>query len=118
MHVKLCSNSPAHEIKLEFLDLFFSDSTSFIPCDIMERLFFSSVFAFAMIQPRAKLGLLFLPIMIEARVFVPLILLSDLFFGIFRLPGDNVGRFAHLGGALFGFIILWYWKKNQFKRWY
>ncbi len=73
--------------------------------------------AFAMLQPKAKMGLLFLPIMIEARVFIPLILAADLFFGVFRIPGDNVGRFAHLGGALFGFIILWFWKRNQFKRW-
>ncbi len=73
--------------------------------------------AFAMLRPHAKIGLLLLPIMIEARVLILLTLAADFFFGVFRMPGDNIGRFAHLGGALFGFIILWFWKKNQFKRW-
>lgn len=78
---------------------------------------FGVMVAFATLQPRAKLGMMFIPIMLEARFFIPIILSIDLFFGIFRMPGDNIGRFAHLGGALVGFIIIWYWKKNQFKRW-
>ncbi len=73
--------------------------------------------AYAVLQPKAKMGLLFIPIFIEARIFIPLLLLSDLFFGVFRMPGDNTGHFAHIGGAIFGFIIMWYWKNNQFKRW-
>jgi len=28
-----------------------------------------------------------------------------------------VAHFAHVGGALIGFIIAWYWKQNQFKQW-
>ncbi len=33
--------------------------------------------------------------------------------------GDGVAHYAHIGGALFGFLIMWYWKKNQFNsnRW-
>ena len=40
-----------------------------------------------------------------------------LFFGATSYSIGNVAHFAHVGGALIGFIIAWYWKKNQFKRW-
>ena len=30
--------------------------------------------------------------------------------------GDRVAHFAHIGGALTGFLIMWYWKKNQFNK--
>jgi len=33
--------------------------------------------------------------------------------------GGNIAHFAHVGGALIGFLMMWYWKKNSFndKRW-
>ncbi len=74
--------------------------------------------AFGVLQPKAKMGLMFLPIMIEARIFIPLMLLADMFFGIFSIKGSNIAHFAHIGGAIVGFIIIMYLKKNQFKRWF
>ena len=53
------------------------------------------------------MGLIFLPIMIEARIFIPLILLADVFFGVFSAKGDNIAHFAHVGGAIVGFILIW-----------
>jgi membrane associated rhomboid family serine protease len=80
--------------------------------------------AFAFMFPNAELSLMFIPIPIKAKFFVPIfMLLYDGLFGIvgssFIGVGSNVGHFAHLGGALTGFIMMWYWKKNQFnhKRW-
>lgn len=73
------------------------------------------VVAFGVLMPKAKMGLLFLPIMIEARIFIPILLLYDISFGVFRVS-DNVGHFAHVGGAIFGFILIWYLKKHQFRR--
>jgi membrane associated rhomboid family serine protease len=73
--------------------------------------------AFGMLFPNTKLMLIFLPIPVAAKYFIPVLILSDLFFGVFSIAGDNIAHFAHLGGALFGFIIMWYWKQNQFKRW-
>lgn len=67
--------------------------------------------AFGVLMPKAKMGLLFLPIMIEARIFIPLLLLSDILFGVFR-ANSNVGHFAHIGGAIFGFLIIMYYKKK------
>ena len=50
------------------------------------------------------------------------LILLDLFSGVtgFSIFGGNIANFAHIGGALFGFIMMWYWKKNSFndKRWY
>lgn len=73
--------------------------------------------AFGLAFPNAKLSLIFFPVPIAAKYFIPLIVLGDFFFGIFSIPGDQIAHFAHVGGALCGFIIAWYWKQNQFNRW-
>ena len=75
--------------------------------------------AFGMLFPNAKLALIFFPVPIAAKYFIPLIILGDLFFGLTGYSVGNVAHFAHIGGALIGFIIAWYWKRNQFnnKRW-
>ncbi len=67
--------------------------------------------AFGVLLPRAKMGLMFLPIMIEARIFIPLLLLSDVLFGVFK-ANSNIGHFAHVGGAIFGFLVIWYFKNK------
>lgn len=74
--------------------------------------------AFGLMYPNAELMLIFLPIPIKAKYFIPVILLGDLFFGISG-TSSGVAHFAHIGGALFGFIMAWYWKKNSFdnQRW-
>ncbi|MDB0602576.1 rhomboid family intramembrane serine protease [Tenacibaculum maritimum] len=71
--------------------------------------------AFGMAFPNAKLALIFLPIPIAAKYFIPLMILGDLFFGVTKYSIGNVAHFAHIGGAIIGFIIAWYWKKNQFR---
>lgn len=72
--------------------------------------------AFGMTFPNAKLALIFFPVPIAAKYFIPLIILGDLFFGLTG-AATGIAHFAHLGGALIGFIIAMYWKKNQFNRW-
>jgi len=73
--------------------------------------------AFGMAFPNAKLALIFFPVPISAKYFIPFIILGDLFFGLTKYSVGSVAHFAHVGGALIGFIIAWYWKQNQFKRW-
>ncbi|MBS9767238.1 MAG: rhomboid family intramembrane serine protease [Flavobacteriaceae bacterium] len=73
--------------------------------------------AFGMAFPNSKLALIFFPVPISAKYFIPLLILGDLFFGITKYSIGNIAHFAHVGGALIGFIIAWYWKKHQFKRW-
>ena len=75
--------------------------------------------AFAMLFPNVQLMLLFPPIPIKAKFFVPLLILFDLFFGFTSYSVGPVAHFAHIGGAVTGFLMMWYWKKNQFnnRRW-
>lgn len=75
--------------------------------------------AFAVMFPNAELMLIFLPIPIKAKYFVPLILVMDLFFGFSSYSMGPIAHFAHVGGAVTGFLIMWYWKRNQFNnnRW-
>jgi membrane associated rhomboid family serine protease len=80
--------------------------------------------AFAFMFPNAQLGLMFIPIPIKAKYFVPGILAVDLFLGfkgssLFGSGGTGIAHFAHVGGAIAGFLMMLYWKKNQFNnnRW-
>lgn len=70
--------------------------------------------AFAFIYPNTKLLFLFLPVPIAAKYFVPAILSLDLFSGVtgFSIFGGGVAHFAHIGGAIIGFLLMMYWKKN------
>jgi membrane associated rhomboid family serine protease len=76
---------------------------------------FGLLIAFAMMFPDVELMLIFLPIPIKAKYFVPFYALAELFFGVAGFKGDNIAHFAHLGGALFGFILVKLWKRNQFR---
>jgi len=71
--------------------------------------------AFGLYFKDAKLALIFFPVPIAAKYFIPVMILGDLFFGMTKYSVGNIAHFAHIGGALIGFIIAWYWKKNQFK---
>jgi membrane associated rhomboid family serine protease len=77
------------------------------------------VVAFAFLFPNSKLMLLFPPIPIKAKFLVPLLIVGDIFFGFTSASIGPIAHFAHLGGALTGFIMIWYWKRNQFnnRRW-
>ena len=79
--------------------------------------------AFGMFFPESKLMLLFLPIPIKAKYFIPAIIIMDLFSAITGqaiFSPSNTAYVAHLGGALTGFIIMYYWKKDRSNknRWY
>ncbi|MFN3941264.1 MAG: rhomboid family intramembrane serine protease [Flavobacterium sp.] len=77
------------------------------------------IVAFAFMFPNAEMMLLFLPIPIKAKYFVPFLVLGDLVMGIKGTSifgGGGIAHFAHVGGAVTGFLIMWYWKKTQFNR--
>jgi membrane associated rhomboid family serine protease len=78
--------------------------------------------AFGFLFPESKLMLLFLPFPVKAKYFIPGIILLDLFSavtGTSIFSPSNTAYIAHLGGAFTGFLIMYYWKKNQFNssRW-
>jgi membrane associated rhomboid family serine protease len=69
--------------------------------------------AFGLLYPNAKLALMFIPVPVAAKFVIPVILALDLFSGVtgFSLFGGGVAHWAHLGGALIGFILMWFWRK-------
>jgi membrane associated rhomboid family serine protease len=69
---------------------------------------FGILLGFGMLFPNTELMLLFPPIPIKAKYFVAGYGAIELFSGIAN-TGDNIAHFAHLGGMLFGFILIKYW---------
>jgi membrane associated rhomboid family serine protease len=77
--------------------------------------------AFAFMFPYAELSLMFIPIPIKAKYFVPILLCIDLIGGlkgssIFGGASTGIAHFAHLGGALTGFIMMWIWRNQKFNQ--
>jgi membrane associated rhomboid family serine protease len=73
---------------------------------------FGILLAFGMLFPNTLLYIYF-AVPIKAKYFVILYGLLELYAGLSNNPADNVAHFAHLGGMLFGFILLKYWQKNN-----
>ena len=67
--------------------------------------------AFGMLFPNSLIYL-YMAIPVKAKYFVGGIGVLALISGIGNNPGDNVAHFAHLGGMIFGIILLKYWKKK------
>lgn len=73
---------------------------------------FGILLAFGMLFPNTKLMLLFPPIPMKAKYFVILYGGLEIYLA-FSQPGSNIAHFAHIGGMLFGFILIKYWKKGR-----
>ena len=73
---------------------------------------FGILLAFGMLFPNTELMLMFPPIPIKAKWFVLGYGLIELFSGVSQ-PGSNIAHFAHLGGMLFGFILIKYWNSKR-----
>lgn len=71
---------------------------------------FGILLAFGWLFPEVRMFLLFLPIPIRARTFVFLYAFFELTAGIVGKAGDNVAHFAHLGGMLFGALVILWWQ--------
>ena len=72
---------------------------------------FGILLAFGVLFPNTQLMLLFPPIPIKAKYFVIGYGAIELYLA-FTQPGSNVAHAAHLGGMLFGYILLRYWRKT------
>lgn len=73
---------------------------------------FGVLLGFGMLFPNTQLMLLFPPIPIKAKYFVILYGILELVLA-FAQPGSNVAHFAHLGGMIFGYILIKVWNKDQ-----
>ena len=69
--------------------------------------------AFAVLYPNEKLMLIFFPVPIKAKYFIPIMVLIEFYMGYQNI--GNVAHFAHLGGGLIGFLLARHWKKNLYR---
>jgi membrane associated rhomboid family serine protease len=79
---------------------------------------FGILFAFGWLYPDVPMYILFVPFPLRARTFVIIYALIELFAGLGTVAGftaDNVAHFAHLGGMLFGWLLILYWKKTNWR---
>ena len=67
--------------------------------------------AYGMLYPHSRLTLLFPPVTLEAKWFVIIFAAIELFTGVVGVM-DGIAHFAHLGGMLFGFLLIRYWQKG------
>ncbi len=74
---------------------------------------FGILLAFGMMYPNVELFVMFIPIPVKAKYFVVVYGIIELFLGIGNFGGDNVAHFAHLGGMLFGLIMILFWRKKD-----
>ena len=72
--------------------------------------------AFAMIYPQARLTLIFPPITLDAKWWVIIFIVIELVTGITG-TGMGIAHFAHLGGALFGYLLIRYWRRTHKLYW-
>lgn len=80
---------------------------------------FGLLVAFGMLYPNLEMYIMFIPVPVKAKYIIPVYIVIELFLGFGRFAGDSIAHFAHLGGALIGFILVKLWKdKNTFYDYY
>jgi membrane associated rhomboid family serine protease len=72
---------------------------------------FGVLLAFGVLFPNTQLMLLFPPIPIRAKYFVMVYGALELYLAVTQ-PGSNIAHAAHLGGMLFGYLLIRYWRKT------
>jgi len=79
---------------------------------------FGLLIAFGMLYPNMELMILFIPVPVKAKYIIPVYVVIELFLGVSQFAGDDVAHFAHIGGALLGFIMVKVWgltKSNNYR---
>ena len=70
--------------------------------------------AFAMIFPNTELYLMFIPFPVKAKYLAIGYGIIELYLGIAN-QGQGIAHFAHVGGLIFGVILVFYWNKTDRK---
>jgi len=80
---------------------------------------FGLLVAFGMLYPNVELYIMFIPVPVKAKYIIPVYIVIELFLGVAKFQGDSVAHYAHLGGALIGYILVKLWRnKNTFYDYY
>ncbi len=96
-----------------------SDPADAMACDVLLRTpmvgasgaIYGVLVAFAMLYPQARMTLIFPPVTLDAKWMVIIFIGIELITGITGMQ-MSIAHFAHLGGALFGFLLVLYWRKR------
>lgn len=78
---------------------------------------FGVLLGFGVLFPNVILQLIFPPVRLKAKYFVMIYGALELFLSI-QQPGDSVAHVAHVGGMVFGFILIKLWKKKNLNRYW
>lgn len=74
---------------------------------------FGVIAAFATLYPNAEMMIMFIPFPIKAKVLLPIVIIGSIFLGFNNYGG--IAHFAHIGGALVGFLLVKYWGRNRYR---
>jgi membrane associated rhomboid family serine protease len=74
--------------------------------------------AYGYLFPNTQLFIMPIPFPVKAKWAILGFLALDIFGGVYRVEGDNIAHFAHVGGALIGFLIVYYWNKTNKQTFY
>jgi membrane associated rhomboid family serine protease len=74
--------------------------------------------AFGYLFPNSQLIIFPIPVPVKAKWAIIGLIALDVFGGIVQVQGDNIAHFAHVGGALIGFLLMLYWNKSNRKTFY
>ena len=99
--------------KVQMVDLYSAINTGVVGAS---GAVFGVLLGFGMLFPNTELMLLFPPIPLKAKYFVMIYGAIEFYLAMRQTAGDNVAHYAHLGGMIFGYLLLKYWQKNT-KAW-
>ena len=98
-------------------DMVFAQYTSHLVTIGASGAVFGILLAFGWLFPDVPMFIIFFPIHIRARIFVIIYAVIELMAGLAHAAGDNVAHFAHLGGMLFGLLLILLWKHTDGGKW-
>ena len=75
---------------------------------------FGVIAAFSVLYPNAEMFIMFIPFPIKAKVLFPIAIVVSLVLGISG-SGGNIAHFAHIGGALVGYLLIKFWGRNRYR---
>lgn len=75
---------------------------------------FGVIAAFAVLFPDAEIMIMFIPIPVKVKYVLPVVVIGSVILGVTGNVG-GIAHLAHVGGALVGILLAWYWKKNRFR---